>query len=70
MANTGLAQQQSSNFALKHEYVSLVPTGRTSVRTDVSVRDLESMRVEQAFVPASKHGLETICGASCETGAQ
>jgi hypothetical protein len=30
---------------------------------------LDMMRVASAPIPASKHGLETICGASCAIGA-
>lgn len=60
---------QSSNFNLKNEVVQLMPTHR-SERAVMSIRDLEAMRTQRSSVPASKHGLETICGASCETGAQ
>jgi hypothetical protein len=35
-----------------------------------SLYDLELMRTQRSYIPASKYGLETICGASCETGAQ
>ena len=61
---------QSSNFDLKKELVELIPSGSVAGHFSMSVRDLESLRTERAFVPASKHGLEAICGASCETGAQ
>lgn len=60
---------QSSNFDLKNRDVELMPR-RRSEPTFVAVTDLEALRTERAAVPASKHGLETICGASCETGAQ
>jgi hypothetical protein len=60
---------QSTNFDLKNEMVELIPTGVTRTAS-VSLDDLEAMRTASAFVPASKHGLEVICGASCETGAQ
>jgi hypothetical protein len=36
----------------------------------VAIENLEAMRTHQEPVPASKHQLEVICGASCETGAQ
>jgi hypothetical protein len=36
----------------------------------MTVEDLEALRTERSAIPASKHGLETICGASCDTGAQ
>lgn len=61
---------QSTNFGLKNEQVELIPSTGTAMRVSLSVRDLEALRTSGAFVPASKHGLETICGASCETGAQ
>ena len=61
---------QSSNFDLKTELVELIPSGGVATRVVMSVRELEAIRIGGAAVPASKHGLETICGASCETGAQ
>jgi hypothetical protein len=57
-----------NNFALKTVNVQLVPAGAAGTAT-VSLGELEAMR-DGAPVTASKHGLETICGASCETGAQ
>lgn len=60
---------QSSNFNLKHEVVELIPTAIARTAT-ISVQELEAQRVNGAFIPASKHGLEVVCGASCETGAQ
>lgn len=60
---------QSSNFNLKNEAVELV--GPTHLeRAFLTIGDLEAIRTERPAVSASKHGLETICGASCETGAQ
>lgn len=65
------AAVQSSNFALKTEVVELIAARpRTSVSPSITIGDLEALRVDSALVPASKHGLETICGGSCETGAQ
>lgn len=61
---------QSSNFNLKNEVVELVRASRKAERTFVTIEDLEAMRTNRAAIPASKHGLEAICGASCETGAQ
>ncbi len=61
---------QSSNFDLKNELVELSPSSTVALRVSMGVRDLEAMRTQRISVPASKHGLETICGASCETGAQ
>ncbi|MEV0642225.1 hypothetical protein AB0I77_46395 [Streptomyces sp. NPDC050619] len=61
---------QSSNFNLKNELVELIPSGDVAEHATLSVRALEEFRTAGAFVPASKHGLEVITGASCETGAQ
>lgn len=58
------------NFGLKNVTVELVPTRSVSAQTDMSIQDLEAMRTGRQPLSASKHGLETICGASCETGAQ
>jgi len=57
-----------SNFNLKNIDVDLVPAA--AGRTAVTMAELEAMRIGSQAVPASKHGLEAICGASCETGAQ
>lgn len=64
------ASVQSSNFNLKNEHVELIPAGGAAEYTAVDVRDLEAFRTAGSFVSASKHGLEAITGASCETGAQ
>jgi hypothetical protein len=61
---------QSGGFGLKHRQVALIPHERHGARTFVSVEELEQIRVESPVIPASKHGLEVICGASCDTGAQ
>ena len=60
---------QISNFNLKNEQIELVGPGRAE-RAVLTISDLETLRTARPAVPASKHGLETICGASCETGAQ
>jgi hypothetical protein len=62
------AVSPSSGFALKHQSVDLF--GRQSRRASMTLADLEGMRTHRSSIPASRHGLETICGASCETGAQ
>jgi len=62
-------QNQSSNFNRKNEFVALMGK-RQSEFAQHSLRDLEALRVSSQFVSASKNGLELICGASCETGAQ
>ena len=56
------------NFNLKNVAVELIPEPGTQ-RADLSVEELEAMRVGRPAVPASKNGLEVICGASCEIGA-
>ncbi|ENV9332725.1 MULTISPECIES: hypothetical protein [Klebsiella] len=67
---TALKQNPSNNFNLKNEAVNLIVHGAHHQYADLSVNELESMRANRAFIPASRHGIETICGASCETGAQ
>lgn len=57
-----------NNFRLKDKQVDLISTG--SRASSVSLADLERGRVAAGKLSASKHGLEVICGASCETGAQ
>ena len=59
---------QNHNFNLKNVAVELIPEPRTQ-RAELSVEQLEAMRVHRPTVPASKNGLEVICGASCEIGA-
>jgi hypothetical protein len=59
---------QNQNFNLKNVEVDLIPES-TAQRADLSVEELEAMRVSRPAVPASKNGLEVICGASCEIGA-
>lgn len=61
---------QSTNFNLKNETVELIAGVGAAAPSVVSVSDLEAMRTLRPAVPASKHGLEAITGASCETGAQ
>jgi len=67
---TALKQNPSNNFNLKNEPVNLITHSANLQYENLSVSQLESMRATRAFIPASKHGIETICGASCETGAQ
>lgn len=63
------APSVSSNFALKEQEVELIPTASRHAAS-MSIDELEAMRVDTRVVSASKHGLEVITGASCETGAQ
>ena len=60
---------QNHNFNLKNVAVELIPEPRPIEHADLSIEALEAMRVGRPAVPASKHGLEVICGASCEIGA-
>jgi hypothetical protein len=62
--------ETKGNFNLKNVVVDLFATGTTAAPVHVSLDALEAMRVNRRIIPASKYGLETICGASCETGAQ
>jgi hypothetical protein len=57
------------NFDLKNVSVSLIPPPK-SVPVSLSITDLEEFRASRHIVSASAHGLEVICGGSCETGAQ
>jgi hypothetical protein len=59
---------QSSLFGLKNETVELVPIP-SATRAHLTLAELEALRVQGPAVPASKHALETICGASGEIGA-
>ncbi len=64
------AVNQSNAFMRKHEKVELFGHPRHAERATIPIQELEAMRTSDAPISASKHGLETICGASCETGAQ
>ena len=57
------------NQNLKNVAVELIPESRSAQRAELSVEELEAMRVSRPAVPASRNGLEVICGASCEIGA-
>jgi hypothetical protein len=59
---------QNQNFNLKNEAVELIPQP-SAERADLSIEELEAMRANRPAVPASKNGLEVICGGSCEIGA-
>jgi hypothetical protein len=67
MINIQVSKNQSNNFDLKAQYADLAPA---SARAALSLKDLEARRVSGSTLTASKYGLEVICGASCETGAQ
>ena len=60
---------QNHNFNLKNEAVELIPESRPAERAELSIEELEAMRASRPAVPASKNGLEVICGGSCEIGA-
>ena len=60
---------QSDGFNLKNLSVELIPEVPSSDRAFLTINELEAMRVHRVAVPASKHALEIICGASCEIGA-
>ncbi|HWC47662.1 MAG TPA: hypothetical protein VG448_02130 [Solirubrobacterales bacterium] len=68
MTQLASKSQKSNGFALKEQQVDLIRPG-DGISTTMTVADLEMLRVQSPSVPASKHGLEIICGASCETGA-
>jgi hypothetical protein len=64
------AVSQSSAFMLKHEAVELFRHRTRGRHATVAIQDLEAMRTSTPALSASRYSLETICGASCETGAQ
>lgn len=55
-------------YDLKSEHVALIASPGTASRV-MDIQELERMHARRS-VPASKFGLEAICGASCDTGAQ
>ncbi|HLZ99393.1 MAG TPA: hypothetical protein VKP66_15775 [Steroidobacteraceae bacterium] len=57
-----------SRFDLKFVPVELIPQPQSSVG-QMTVSALEAIRTRRPAVPASKSGLESICGASCDTAA-
>lgn len=59
----------SSNFDLKNTSVDLISSPK-SVAAQRTIGELEAFRASRHAVSASKHGLEILCGGSCETGAQ
>ena len=65
---TNPAVSQNANFNLKNTEVELIPEAHVAQRADLSIEELEAMRTGRP-IPASKNGLEVICGASCEIGA-
>lgn len=60
---------QNHKFNLKNVAVELIPEATATERVVMSIEELEAMRVGRPAVPASKNGLEVICGGSCEIGA-
>jgi len=63
---------KNNKFNTKFEAINLVaiPAEHKSERACLSLDELEAFRTKGPIVPASKHGLEAICGASCDVGAQ
>lgn len=60
--------QKSSGFALKNVQIDLIRRKNDGLE-EMAAADLELLRVQKPAIPASKYGLEVICGPSCETGA-
>jgi len=56
-------------FALKTTEVDLVGKFESVPASHLTIEDLEAMRVGRQTLPASKHGLDAVCGASCDIGA-
>ena len=61
--------QTQSLFNLKEFPVELVPVDYGYERAELTLHELEIIRTARPNISASKNGLETVCGASCETGA-
>ncbi|GBQ24696.1 hypothetical protein AA12717_1860 [Gluconacetobacter sacchari DSM 12717] len=61
-----ISEMVKSNYGMKS-----VEIERSNARVVVSVsaRDLDTARMNTAPIPASKFGLEVLCGASCAVGA-
>lgn len=57
-----------SRFDLKFVSVELIPQPQTSA-AQLTIAALEAIRTRRPTLPASKSGLEAICGASCDTAA-
>lgn len=70
MMNAKLASNIQSNFDLKTVAVNLSGEKTRHEGAGVGLTQLEAMRASRSAISASKYGLETICGASCDTGAQ
>lgn len=71
MLSVKKAASVHSNFNLKNVTVELLQTNERQVEhAFISISDLEAIRTSRQPLSASKHGLEVICGASCDTGAQ
>lgn len=66
---TSQVNTAQSNFALKHQMVSLIPAHQKLEGGAQSIRMLEGSRISDKPLTASKNGLETICGCSGETAA-
>lgn len=60
----------ASKFDLKEVEVRLISGRMPTQLAEISLVALEAIRATRRVMPASRHGLEVICGSSCETGAQ
>ena len=65
---TKIATLMQSNYDLKRNEEALFEKKVSSVT--MSLNELELIRTSKEGITASKYGLESICGVSCETGAQ
>lgn len=64
------ALDKGAAFDLKYEQVELTRPGVGRRNSAKTLQDLEATRVGRGALPASRNGLEAICGASCDTAAQ
>lgn len=60
----------SNLFDLKLSPVELIDETIAAEQVAMTIEELEAIRTAAHVLPASKYGLEVLCGASCETGAQ
>lgn len=63
------SMNSSDVYARKNEFSPLFSRPSRALQ-DRSLEELEELRLRAPVTTVSRHGLETVCGASCEVGAQ
>lgn len=69
MAQHQVKTSNNNLYDRKNEPADLIPKPGAGIAA-MTLDELESMRLDRTPTTASRHALEVICGASCETGAQ